>query len=143
MASPAESKQSLTHLSRSPPSQRYRPDSLTIGTRGRSVSTFQKILGGPMIGGSSRDILSRSPVPVVVVQPSNASKKHLKQRQNDPRRRSYHRLVGGSGTASPAPGSGVGSGGGSGGGSIYKEGGDEGSADLADGEEVGRISSED
>ena len=95
-----------------------------------------------MIGGSSRDILSRSPVPVVVVQPSNASKKHLKQRQNDPRRRSYHRLVGGgSGATSPAPGSGVGSGGG--GGSSYKEGGDEGSADLAGGEEVGRMSSGD
>lgn len=90
-----------------------------------------------MIGGSSRDILSRSPVPVVVVQPSNASKKHLKQRQNDPKRRSYHRLVGGSGTDSPAPGSGVGVGVGSGGGggSIHKEDGDEGSADLAGGEE--------
>lgn len=71
----------------------YRPDSLTIGTRGRSVNAFQKLIGGSMIGGNSRDILSRSPVPVVVVRPEAKVAKHLRQRQADPKRRSYHHLV--------------------------------------------------
>ncbi|CAO1618770.1 unnamed protein product [Parajaminaea phylloscopi] len=72
----------------------YRPDSLTIGTRGRSVNALQKLMGGAMIGGSSRDILLRSPVPVVVVRPENKVAKHLRERQADPKRRSYHALVG-------------------------------------------------
>lgn len=50
-----------------------------------------------MIGGSSRDILSSSPVPVVVVRPESKVKKHLRKRQADPKRRSYHALVDGSG----------------------------------------------
>jgi hypothetical protein len=32
----------------------YRPDSLTVGTRGKSVSAFQKMLGGVAIGSCSR-----------------------------------------------------------------------------------------
>lgn len=71
----------------------YRPDSLTIGTRGRSVNALQKLMGGAMIGGSSRDILLRSPVPVVVVRPEAKVAKHLRARQADPKRRSYHALV--------------------------------------------------
>ncbi|CAO1613963.1 unnamed protein product [Jaminaea pallidilutea] len=71
----------------------YRPDSLTIGTRGRTHSTLQKLMGGAMIGGSSRDILATSPVPVVVVRPEAKVAKHLRARQADPKRRSYHALV--------------------------------------------------
>ena len=33
----------------------YRPDSITVGTRGRTMSTFQKMLGGSFIGSCSRD----------------------------------------------------------------------------------------
>ena len=32
----------------------YRPDSLTVGTRGKSVSAFQKMLGGSSMGSCSR-----------------------------------------------------------------------------------------
>ncbi|PWN36208.1 uncharacterized protein FA14DRAFT_161029, partial [Meira miltonrushii] len=32
----------------------YRPDSITVGTRGRTMSTFQKMLGGSFIGSCSR-----------------------------------------------------------------------------------------
>ncbi|PWN30530.1 adenine nucleotide alpha hydrolases-like protein [Jaminaea rosea] len=71
----------------------YRPDSLTIGTRGRTHNALQKLMGGAMIGGSSRDILLRSPVPVVVVRPEAKVAKHLRERQADPKRRSYHALV--------------------------------------------------
>lgn len=71
----------------------YRPDSLTVGTRGKSVSALQKIIGGASMGSSSRDILNRSPVPVVIVRPEAKVKKHLAKRQNDPKRRSYHDLV--------------------------------------------------
>ncbi|MCO5585506.1 hypothetical protein L7F22_039439 [Adiantum nelumboides] len=71
----------------------YRPDSITVGTRGRTMSTFQKMLGGSFIGSCSRDILNLSPVPVVIVRPEAKVKKHLAKRQNDPKRRSYHDLV--------------------------------------------------
>jgi nucleotide-binding universal stress UspA family protein len=71
----------------------YRPDSVTVGTRGRSVSALQKMLGGSFIGSCSRDILNRCPVPVVIVRPEAKVKKHLAKRQNDPKRRSYHDLV--------------------------------------------------
>jgi len=71
----------------------YRPDSLTVGTRGKSVSAIQKMLGGFSIGSCSRDILNRCPVPVVIVRPEAKVRKHLVKRQNDPKRRSYHDLV--------------------------------------------------
>ncbi|PWN52265.1 adenine nucleotide alpha hydrolases-like protein [Violaceomyces palustris] len=71
----------------------YRPDSLTVGTRGRSANAFQKMLGQQFMGHVSRDILSTSPVPVVVVRPEAKVQKHLKKRLNDPKRRSYHDLV--------------------------------------------------
>lgn len=72
----------------------YRPDSLTVGTRGKSANVVQKMLGAGMtMGHVSRDILSRSPVPVVVVRPEAKVQKHLKKRLNDPSRRHYHDLV--------------------------------------------------
>lgn len=71
----------------------YRPDSLTVGTRGKSMSAFQKLMGGASMGSCSRDILNRSPVPVVIVRPEAKVRKHLAKRQNDPKRRSYHDLV--------------------------------------------------
>ncbi|KDN46993.1 hypothetical protein K437DRAFT_223350 [Tilletiaria anomala UBC 951] len=77
----------------------YRPDSLTIGTRGKSANALQKMLSGGSlsIGHVSRDLLSRSPVPVVVVRPEAKVQKHLKKRLNDPARRGYHDLIKGSG----------------------------------------------
>ena len=72
----------------------YRPDSLTVGTRGKSANVVQKMLGAGMtMGHVSRDILSRSPVPVVVVRPEAKVQKHLKKRLNDPTRRHYHDLI--------------------------------------------------
>lgn len=75
----------------------YRPDSLTVGTRGRSANKFQKMLGQHIMGHVSRDILSSSPVPVVVVRPEAKVQKHLKKRLNDPKRRGYHNLLKGAG----------------------------------------------
>jgi nucleotide-binding universal stress UspA family protein len=71
----------------------YRPDGLTVGKRGKSVSAIQKMLGGSSMGSVSRDILNRCPVPVVIVRPEAKVRKHLVKRQNDPKRRSYHDLV--------------------------------------------------
>ncbi|PWN92357.1 hypothetical protein FA10DRAFT_228812, partial [Acaromyces ingoldii] len=71
----------------------YRPDSLTVGTKGKTMSAFQKMLGGASMGSCSRDILNRSPVPVVIVRPEAKVRKHLAKRANDPKRRSYHDLV--------------------------------------------------
>ncbi|EPQ32054.1 uncharacterized protein PFL1_00252 [Pseudozyma flocculosa PF-1] len=71
----------------------YRPDSLTVGTRGKSANKFQKMLGQQLMGHVSRDILMTSPVPVVVVRPEAKVQKHLKKRLKDPKRRSYHDLV--------------------------------------------------
>lgn len=71
----------------------YRPDSLTVGTRGKSVNKFKKMLGNTYMGHVSRDILISSPVPVVVVRPEAKVQKHLKKRLNDPKRRGYHNLV--------------------------------------------------
>lgn len=72
----------------------YRPNSLTVGTRGKSANTLQKLLGGaPMIGHVSRDILQRSPVPVVVVRPEAKVRKHLNKRIKNPSRRAYRNLV--------------------------------------------------
>ncbi|CEH18283.1 SUGAR UTILIZATION REGULATORY PROTEIN IMP2 [Ceraceosorus bombacis] len=71
----------------------YRPDSLTIGTRGKTMNTLQKMLAGATMGSASRELLSRSPVPVVVVRPEAKVTKHRKKREADPKRRSYHDLV--------------------------------------------------
>ena len=43
----------------------YKPDSLIVGTRGRSESIFRNAF----IGSTSRYCLSTSPVPVIVVRP--------------------------------------------------------------------------
>lgn len=75
----------------------YRPDSLTVGTQGKSANKFQKMLGQHHMGHVSRDILTSSPVPVVVVRPEAKVQKHLNKRQNDPKRRGYHNLVKGNG----------------------------------------------
>lgn len=71
----------------------YRPDSLTVGTRGKSANKLQKILGQSLMGHVSRDLLQQSPVPIVVVRPEAKVEKHFKKRLNDPKRRSYHDLV--------------------------------------------------
>ncbi|CAD6890287.1 unnamed protein product [Tilletia controversa] len=77
----------------------YRPDSITIGTRGKNATLMQKMMMGAgfsnsvVVGSVSREILSRSPVPVIVVRPENKVEKHLKKRQADPKRRSYHDLM--------------------------------------------------
>ncbi len=74
----------------------YRPDSLIVGTRGKSANALQKMLtlgAATAIGHVSRDVLSRSPVPVVVVRPEAKVQKHLNKRRKDPNRRGYHDLV--------------------------------------------------
>ncbi|KAL9939467.1 hypothetical protein V8E36_001284 [Tilletia maclaganii] len=77
----------------------YRPDSITIGTRDKNTTLMQKMMMGAgfsnsvIVGSVSREILSHSPVPVIVVRPENKVEKHLKKRQNDPKRRSYHSLM--------------------------------------------------
>ena len=78
----------------------YRPDSLIVGTRGKSANALQKMLSlgaANSMGHVSRDVLSHSPVPVVVVRPEAKVQKHLNKRKNDPARRGYHELVGKSG----------------------------------------------
>ncbi|KAK0537238.1 hypothetical protein OC842_001695 [Tilletia horrida] len=77
----------------------YRPDSITIGTRGKTATLMQKMMMGAgfsnsvVVGSVSREILSRSPVPVIVVRPETKVEKHLKKRQANPARRSYHDLM--------------------------------------------------
>ena len=72
----------------------YRPDSLTIGTRGKQVSAIQKMLGSTPLGSISKFLIWQSPVPVIIVRPEDRVRKHLSKRMADPRRREYQNLVG-------------------------------------------------
>ncbi|WFD33958.1 hypothetical protein MCUN1_000786 [Malassezia cuniculi] len=72
----------------------YRPDSLTISTRGKQVSALQKMLGSTPLGSISKYLIWQSPVPVIIVRPEDRVRKHLSKRMADPRRREYQSLVG-------------------------------------------------
>ncbi|ORY59016.1 hypothetical protein BCR35DRAFT_309335 [Leucosporidium creatinivorum] len=69
----------------------YRPDSLIVGTRGRSESIFKM---GAYMGSISKWSVARSPVPVIVVKPADKVRESLEQRSD--RKRSYVSLLGSS-----------------------------------------------
>ncbi|EGG06622.1 uncharacterized protein MELLADRAFT_71892 [Melampsora larici-populina 98AG31] len=67
----------------------YKPDSLVVGTRGRSTSAWQKAFS---LGSTSQYLVARSPVPVIVVRPQRKVEKSKEARAKDPKRRSYQAL---------------------------------------------------
>lgn len=71
----------------------YRPESLTIGTRGKQVSTLEKMLGTTPIGNLSKQLIWQCPVPVIIVRPEDRIQKHLIKRLTDPRRHEYADIV--------------------------------------------------
>lgn len=71
----------------------YRPESLTIGTRGKQVSALEKMLGTTPLGNLSKSLIWQSPVPVIIVRPEDRVKKHFSKRMNDPRRHEYFDLI--------------------------------------------------
>ncbi|KAF8524225.1 hypothetical protein JB92DRAFT_2703956 [Gautieria morchelliformis] len=65
----------------------YRPDSLVVGTRGRTVlQQWGAAFGAPGVGSISRYCVSRSPVPVIVVRPESKVRKGMQKRRADPKR---------------------------------------------------------
>jgi Universal stress protein family len=66
----------------------YSPDSLIVGTRGRDGA-----IGGLLPGSMSKYCLQHSPVPVIVVHPSQRRLHRKNKRQNDPDRQSYLHLL--------------------------------------------------
>ncbi|KAL0945928.1 hypothetical protein HGRIS_012209 [Hohenbuehelia grisea] len=69
----------------------YRPDSVVVGTRGRSVWQNMGIgaavgMGNVGVGSVSKYCLSHSPVPVIVVRPERKVRKAVEKRRNDPKR---------------------------------------------------------
>ncbi|RPA79313.1 adenine nucleotide alpha hydrolases-like protein, partial [Ascobolus immersus RN42] len=67
----------------------YEPVILIVGTRGRSLGGLQGLLPGSV----SKYCLQHSPVPVIVVRPSNKREKKKKKRQADPSRRAYMSIL--------------------------------------------------
>jgi len=64
----------------------YRPDSLVVGARARSVlQQWGAVLGAPGMGSISRWCVSRSPVPVIVVRPEK-ERKNMQKRRLDSKR---------------------------------------------------------
>lgn len=64
----------------------YKPDSLVVGTRGRSESVWRSAF----MGSTSRHCLAKSPVPVIVVRPERKVRKSLEARKM---RSSYSNMV--------------------------------------------------
>ncbi|ORY84996.1 hypothetical protein BCR37DRAFT_333854, partial [Protomyces lactucae-debilis] len=67
----------------------YHPDSLIVGTRGRSLNGIAGVLPGSM----SKWCLQNSPIPVIVVRPDRKRNKMKSKRQRDPNRRSYLEIL--------------------------------------------------
>jgi hypothetical protein len=67
----------------------YHPDSLIVGTRGRSLTGIAGVLPGSM----SKWCLQNSPIPVIVVRPDRKRHKMKTKRQRDPNRRSYLEIL--------------------------------------------------
>ncbi|EAS29131.1 universal stress protein family domain-containing protein [Coccidioides immitis RS] len=69
--------------------QIYEPAALIVGTRGRSLGGMQGLLPGSV----SKYCLQQSPIPVIVVRPSQKREKKKQKRLADPSRRSYNQIM--------------------------------------------------
>lgn len=67
----------------------YHPDSLIVGTKGRSLNG----LGGLKPNSISKWCLQNSPIPVIVVRPDRKRDKAKQKRLQDPNRRSYVEIL--------------------------------------------------
>lgn len=67
----------------------YHPDSLIVGTKGRSLNG----ISGLKAGSISKWCLQNSPVPVIVVRPDRKRDKAKQKRMQDPSRRSYIEIL--------------------------------------------------
>ncbi|KAK9473748.1 uncharacterized protein V1510DRAFT_375527 [Dipodascopsis tothii] len=67
----------------------YEPAMLIVGTRGKSLNGFQGLLPGSV----SKYCLQHSPVPVIVVRPTEKRQKKKAKRQADPNRRRYLDII--------------------------------------------------
>lgn len=67
----------------------YHPDSLIVGTKGRSLNG----ISGLKPNSISKWCLQNSPVPVIVVRPDRKRDKAKKKRMQDPNRRSYLEIL--------------------------------------------------
>ncbi|KAI8443235.1 hypothetical protein BY996DRAFT_4654684 [Phakopsora pachyrhizi] len=68
----------------------YRPDSLVVGTRGKTPSAWQKAFS---LNSTSQYLVARSPVPVIVVRPERKVRESKEARAKQPKRHSYQALV--------------------------------------------------
>ncbi|ATZ47960.1 hypothetical protein BCIN_03g02330 [Botrytis cinerea B05.10] len=71
--------------------QIYEPAMLIVGTRGRSLGGFQGLMGNR--NSFSKWCLQYSPIPVVVVRPTDKRLKKKQKRDADPTRQSYTRIL--------------------------------------------------
>ncbi|CAL3965710.1 unnamed protein product [Diplocarpon coronariae] len=71
--------------------QLYEPAMLVVGTRGRSLGGFQGLM--TMSNSFSKWCLQYSPIPVVVVRPTEKRAKKKKKRDADPSRQDYARIL--------------------------------------------------
>lgn len=70
--------------------QLYEPAMLIVGTRGRSLGGIQGLIS---TGSFSKWCLQHSPIPVVVVRPTEKRMKKKKKRDADPVRQEYARIL--------------------------------------------------
>jgi len=81
----------------------YRPDSLVVGTKGRSVlQQWGAAFGAPGMGSVSRYCVSRSPVPVIVVRPEGNVRKGMQKRRADPKRGTHFEGLKSTSNSAPA-----------------------------------------
>lgn len=71
----------------------YRPDSLIVGTRGVKPSMWKAAAGSSFMGSISRYCVSRSPVPVIVVRPTELVEYDLEKRIAEVEKRPYVSLL--------------------------------------------------
>ncbi|KAK0099621.1 hypothetical protein ONS95_013482 [Cadophora gregata] len=71
--------------------QLYEPAMLIVGTRGRSLGGFQGLM--TISNSFSKWCLQYSPIPVVVVRPTEKRTKKKKKRDADPSRQDYARIL--------------------------------------------------
>jgi len=71
--------------------QLYEPAMLIVGTRGRSLGGFQGLVANR--NSFSKWCLQYSPIPVIVVRPSEKSGNIMLKRANDPTRQNYLQLL--------------------------------------------------
>lgn len=85
--------------------QIYEPAMLVVGTRGRSLGGFQGLVSNR--NSFSKWCLQYSPVPVVVVRPTEKRLKKKKKRGEDPARQDYARILRDSGIQEHETGSAI------------------------------------